>query len=169
MFINKQFVFSCYLLTLLIISSSMEASDPTNWEVLRGHVGSESYEVKMPVGSKLTYQDEQMQITARDGKEASYLLKVFNPPKAYPDSGKAFAIFRAVISQPPKSILDYKVSVQGGNAVMDVVTVNNQTAVKSRYHYVITSKNVWQIKSIYTNDDLHHHPKFLSSFQINDN
>lgn len=141
------------------------ASDPTTWHIKQGIVGVENFQILFPTAPKMKHENGEMILYAHDGNNAMYMLKVFNPPQPNSDAGKAFAIFRGVIGQAPKSIVDWKTLIIDGNPVMDVETVNSETHVKAKYRYMITPNNVWEIKTVFDNASLHHNKEFTESFK----
>lgn len=154
-------------LFLLSLTTLSFASDPSTWQIKQGTVGSEHYEIRLPGNPQVAFERDQMIITVYDGKDAAYLLKVFSPPQVFDEApNKAFAVLLGVNGQQPREIVDHRVFSINGNKVLDLTALNTETGVTSQYRYIITDKNLWQIKAVYNDAGRQHFEELKNSFKI---
>lgn len=148
------------LITFLIIFSSLIASD-----IKKGQVGGEKYTVTFPVKADEGHTDKNHTIVARDGNKAMYILSTSKTSITRP-LPQTIQILMGVYNIPPKKILSHNGKKEGNYAILDMDTLNEKTLVRTKIRYIITSQNVWQLKTVFDNPEEQNHDEFIQSFKI---
>ena len=163
MLIKSNFV--RWLINFAISATFISAVPIEAWVTEQGHVGREKFSVQFPESPQNKSSDRQITLYAHE-TGAMYVVTAPNPALNHDDADKAFAIFRKVNGEPPKQITHWVVYEKDGNHTMDLETYNTQTMHKTKVRYIATKNNIWQLKTVYEDDNEHQHDEFVNSFKL---
>lgn len=138
---------------------------PLSADVKTGQVGSHQYTVTFPAAAEPSHTDKNHTIVARDGNKAMYVLST-SKTHIQRNPSQTIQILMGVYNIPPKKILSYNGKKEGNYAILDMDTINEETRVRTKIRYIITSENVWQLKTVFDNPDEQNHEAFVQSFKL---
>lgn len=152
-----------FIVASLLLTGVISAGD---WNSQSGKVGDEIFSVAFPNRVEMKEKPGEISLFSREGDKALYIL-TRPEPAIVKDHNQAVNRLLNFHSFPPKTLVSKKVSKVGSKTILDLESMNMKTRVKSKVRFVITPKNVWELKTVFDNASEQEHAKFISSFNLN--
>lgn len=135
------------------------------WVSRTGKVGNETFNVSFPTAASTKNDTQDMTLFAKDGDKALYILAVSNAP-IVKNPTEVVGKFVKHHNTSPKKLLKHTVSQKGENTFLDIEAMNTKSQIKTKIRYVITPKNIWELKTAYDNLSDQQHDTFVNSFSL---